>query len=62
VWLIAGAPAKVTWHAVQVQRISEETATISAGLKPLDRFVALGAHMLHEGQVVRVVGAAGGTE
>ncbi|TCK35336.1 RND family efflux transporter MFP subunit [Paraburkholderia sp. BL8N3] len=62
VWLIAGAPAKVTWHAVQVQRISEEKATISAGLKPLDRFVALGAHMLHEGQVVRVVGAAGGTE
>ena len=35
------------------------TATLSAGLKPLDRFVALGAHMLHEGEAVRVADTAG---
>ena len=27
VWVIDGEPAKVTWRAVQVQRISDETAT-----------------------------------
>jgi hypothetical protein len=39
---------------VRIAALGEETATISGGLKPGDRFVAMGAHMLHEGQAVRV--------
>jgi hypothetical protein len=39
---------------VQVAALGAETATISGGLSGGDRFVALGAHMLHQGQKVRV--------
>jgi hypothetical protein len=37
-----------------VSAISEETATISGGLQTGQRFVAMGAHMLHQGQIVRI--------
>jgi hypothetical protein len=35
-------------------RAGRETATIDAGLRPGERIVAMGAHMLHDGQTVRV--------
>jgi len=54
VWVL-GAGDKVHWRRVQVAEIGVESATLTAGLKPGDRFVALGAHMLHEGQQVRPV-------
>ncbi|WP_233237046.1 efflux RND transporter periplasmic adaptor subunit [Bordetella sp. LUAb4] len=57
VWVLSGDPAKVTWRAVQVSTLGEETATVSAGLSPGDRFVALGAHLLHEGEQVRAAPA-----
>ncbi|MFC4278805.1 efflux RND transporter periplasmic adaptor subunit [Achromobacter aloeverae] len=55
VWMLSGDPAKVTWRAVRVASLGEETATISAGLAPGERFVALGAHLLHEGELVQAV-------
>ncbi len=57
VWLIEHAgqnEATTLWRAVTIAGISEETAALSAGLAPGDRFVAMGAHMLHAGDRVRV--------
>ncbi|QWT21387.1 efflux RND transporter periplasmic adaptor subunit [Bacillus sp. NP157] len=53
VWLLRGKPASVTWRAVTLGSVSDESATVTAGLQPGDRFVALGAHQLHEGEPVR---------
>lgn len=54
VWSIVGEPAKVSWRAVKVARLEDDTAAISDGLSDGDRVVALGAHALHEGQPVRL--------
>lgn len=56
VWTIVdGKDGKsVHWIPVTVSAVGEETATVTAGLKPGQRFVALGAHVLHEGQTVAV--------
>jgi len=55
VWLISGRGSpKVSWRPVRLAAIGEEAATVSAGLRPGERFVALGAHMLHQGQQVRI--------
>jgi multidrug efflux pump subunit AcrA (membrane-fusion protein) len=54
VWIVTGgSPAKVSWRAVTVQRLDEESAQVTGALKPGERIVALGAHMLTEGQLVR---------
>lgn len=54
VWVLAGDGRHVAWRPVRVAALSEETASISAGLKPGERFVAMGAHLLHQNQDVRV--------
>ncbi|MFA5963806.1 MAG: efflux RND transporter periplasmic adaptor subunit [Sphingomonas sp.] len=55
VWVIRnGAQPTVTWRPVHIAALGEETATITGSLKSDDRIVAMGAHMLHEGQPVRV--------
>lgn len=55
VWIVAGqGTPKVSWRPIRVAAIGEEKATVSAGLRPGERFVALGAHMLHQGQPVRI--------
>lgn len=58
VWLIAGAPAQVSWKPVTVQRVEDDSARVAGPIKPGDRIVALGAHLLREGEQVRVAGAA----
>lgn len=52
VWVIAGSPAKVSWRAVQLVGLSDDWAKVSGGLKPGEQIVALGAHLLHEGEHV----------
>ncbi|ATY31950.1 efflux RND transporter periplasmic adaptor subunit [Sphingomonas psychrotolerans] len=55
VWVVADrASPKVSWRPVRLTTITDETAIVSAGLRPGERFVALGAHMLHQGQAVRI--------
>ncbi|NVM90568.1 RND family efflux transporter MFP subunit [Variovorax sp. SG517] len=55
VWVIGGEPAKVNWRSVVVEHLDDDGARIAAGqLKQGDRIVALGAHLLHEGEQVRV--------
>ena len=58
VWVIGGEPAKVTWRPVVIQRLDDEGARISGQIKQGDRIVALGAHLLREGEQVRVAGQA----
>lgn len=45
---------RVTWRAVQVSALGAETAAIAGGVSAGDRIVVLGAHLLQEGERVRV--------
>jgi RND family efflux transporter MFP subunit len=55
VWIVTGqANPRVIWRPVRLASIGEDNAVVSAGLRPGERFVALGAHMLHQGQPVRI--------
>ncbi|HWU80579.1 MAG TPA: efflux RND transporter periplasmic adaptor subunit, partial [Caulobacter sp.] len=59
VWVIDPKTSTVNWRPVRVSAIGEETAVLSGGLNRGERFVALGAHLLHQGQRVRTqTGAA----
>lgn len=61
VWVIQGEPAKVSWRAVKVQRLGDDTAQIAGQFKQGDRIVALGTHLLREGEQIRVAGQAAAT-
>jgi RND family efflux transporter MFP subunit len=55
VWVVRpGKQQTVAWRPVRIAAVGEESATLSAGLSAGDRVVAMGAHMLHQGQPVRV--------
>lgn len=58
VWLIDGKPAKVFWKPVTVLHLSDDSARIVGQIKPGDRIVALGAHLLREGGLIRVADQA----
>lgn len=59
VWIVKPGVSTVDWRPVQVAAVSAETVTISQGLNGGEQFVALGAHLLHQGQRVRAqTGAA----
>lgn len=59
VWVIAGTPTQVTWRAVQVLGLSDDSARVSGALETGEQVVALGAHLLHEGEEVLMPGAGG---
>lgn len=59
VWVISGQPAHVTWRPVIVVRVDDEHAYLSGQIGRGDRIVSLGAHLLREGQQVRVADEAG---
>ncbi|CAD2252478.1 efflux RND transporter periplasmic adaptor subunit [Xanthomonas arboricola pv. juglandis] len=65
VWVIAGNPAKVRWRPVTVLGLDDDHATVAGKLARGERIVALGAHLLRDGEQVRVVNtiapAAGST-
>jgi RND family efflux transporter MFP subunit len=54
VWLVEGESPRVTWRVVQIAGLSGEAAAVVGNLKAGDRVVALGAHLLHEGEQVRL--------
>lgn len=54
VWVVDGSPAHVARRSVQVISLSDDAARVGGDLKPGERIVSLGAHLLHEGQPVRV--------
>lgn len=59
VWVIAGEPAKVSWRPVEVLGIGDDAARVAGKLDAGEQVVALGAHLLRDGEEVRVAQAAG---
>lgn len=58
VWRVEGGPPRVRWRAVEVAGLGDEAAAVTGDLEPGDRIVALGAHLLHEGESVRLAEGA----
>jgi multidrug efflux pump subunit AcrA (membrane-fusion protein) len=58
VWLVTGERPQVTWRAVRIAGLGDDAASIVGELQAGDRVVALGAHLLHEGEHVRLTGPA----
>ncbi|ROH88581.1 efflux RND transporter periplasmic adaptor subunit [Pseudomethylobacillus aquaticus] len=54
VWLITAGDHRVTWRAVKVASLTSETAVLDSGVAAGDRIVVLGAHLLNEGEQVRL--------
>lgn len=59
VWVVRGRDPAVAWRRVKLAGLGDETATIASGLGVGERFVALGAHMLHQGEEVRIAAPRG---
>ncbi|MGE8706185.1 MAG: efflux RND transporter periplasmic adaptor subunit [Achromobacter sp.] len=55
VWVVVdGTPAQVARRPVQVHGLSDDVARVAGDLKAGERVVSLGAHLLHEGEQVRL--------
>lgn len=64
VWVISRSPSKVSWRTVQIVSVADDAAIVQ-GLKEGEWLIALGPHLLHEGQEVLIArkdlqGMAGG--
>ena len=53
VWVVDPNSLSVSLRAVQIRGLAEEAAVVS-GVKSGERVVALGAHLLHQGERVRL--------
>ncbi|MDQ0571440.1 RND family efflux transporter MFP subunit [Variovorax paradoxus] len=58
VWVIGGDPSTVRWQPVTVEHLDDDRAQVAGQLKQGDQVVALGAHLLREGEQVRVAAPA----
>jgi RND family efflux transporter MFP subunit len=54
VWVLNQPTSTVSFQPVQVRQLDEELATISGNLRAGQEVVALGVHLLHDGELVRV--------
>ena len=54
VWIIDPRTSTVSFRRVRLGGIGEDRASVIDGLRPGERFVALGAHLLRSGERVRV--------
>lgn len=54
IWLLSPSTSTISFQPVQVRRLGEELATVSGNVHPGQQVVALGAHLLRDGQRVRV--------
>ncbi|WP_018013458.1 efflux RND transporter periplasmic adaptor subunit [Teredinibacter turnerae] len=59
VWVVTGEPATVVWRPVQVVALVGEVAQVEGQLGVGERVVALGAHLLHASQSVRLDAVSG---
>ncbi|WP_460126022.1 efflux RND transporter periplasmic adaptor subunit [Pseudomonas sp. S2_C03] len=53
-WVIAGQPAKVSWRSVRVVGLSDDIARVTGAIQAGEQVVASGAHLLREGEEVRL--------
>jgi RND family efflux transporter MFP subunit len=54
VWVFDEKTSTVTFRSVRIDQVGAETAILSSGVSVGERIVALGAHLLHDGQRVRI--------
>jgi RND family efflux transporter MFP subunit len=54
VWVLNSTSSTVSFRPVQVQRVGEESAMLHGDLLSGTQVIAMGAHLLHDGQRVRV--------
>ena len=54
VWVFNQKTSSVSFRRVTVLRLGQEKAILSNGVQPGEQIVALGAHLLSDGQPVRV--------
>ena len=54
IWRISARPTKVVWQPVKVLSVGAEAVQVTGDLWPGEKSVALGAHLLHEGESVRL--------
>jgi RND family efflux transporter MFP subunit len=59
VWIIEGNPARVAWRPVAVLGLDEDSASVGGKLRHGERVVAVGAHLLRNGMLVRVAAQEG---
>jgi RND family efflux transporter MFP subunit len=55
VWVINPDTSSLSRRTVEVARLGSETALVSKGLKPGERILALGAHLVKEGEKVKIL-------
>jgi multidrug efflux system membrane fusion protein len=55
VWVVKGSPAAAQPIAVQVQQYLHDTVIVSGELKPDDRVITAGVHLLTPGMLVQPV-------
>jgi RND family efflux transporter MFP subunit len=53
IWVLNPSTSTVSFQPVQVRQLGEELAAIKGDLRPGQQVVALGVHLLHDGQCVR---------
>ena len=58
VWVFNEKSSTVSFRTVQVLRLGEEDALVSNGVRSRERIVALGTHLLSDGQQVRIADQA----
>ena len=61
VWVVDPDSSSVSLRAVQVRRLAKEIAFVS-GVESGERIVALGAHLLHQGERVRLADNRGAAQ
>jgi RND family efflux transporter MFP subunit len=54
VWVVAGDPPETAWRPVSVERLDDDYAYVRGEISRGDRVVALGAHLIREGERVRL--------
>jgi len=55
VWVINPNTSTLSRRPVEVAKLGSETALVSKGLKPGERILALGAHLVKEGERVKII-------
>jgi multidrug efflux pump subunit AcrA (membrane-fusion protein) len=59
VWVINSDTSSLSRRTVEVARLGSETALVSKGLEPGEQILALGAHLVQEGERVKILPGPG---
>lgn len=58
IWSVHGKPAIVSWSPITVLSLDADFASVTGNIQQGDQVVALGTHLLHEGELVRLTTSA----